>query len=264
VTRRFGTDDAVRALRECGVRSPSVGIVLGSGLSSFADGVDGARSHPLAGIPGAPTPSVGGHRGSLVHGSLAGREVVALAGRVHYYEGHGVDDVTYGVRLLAGLGVRTLVLTNASGGIDPRFDVGDVMLIGDQLALLLGRAVPGTTFRAAGAYPEHLRQLARDAALERGLVLREGVYLGVLGPSYETPAEIDFARRIGASAVGMSTVSEAAHAARLGLDVLGLALITNMPLPGRAEETTHEDVLASGRRGAARLLSLVTGVVERL
>jgi len=257
-------DAAVRevgGLRDAG---PQVGVVLGSGLSAFADGLRDARPLPMSDLPGAPPTGVGGHRGEVVRGTLAGREVVVLSGRVHYYEGRTLDDVTFGVRLLAGLGVRTLVLTNASGGIDPGFATGDLMLIADQIGLVWGKAVPGTTFRAAKAYSRRLRALARDVAFDRAIPVRDGVYLGVLGPSYETPAEIAFARRAGASAVGMSTVSEAAHAARLGLELLGVALITNIPLPGRAEKTTHEEVLESGRVGAGRLLSLVTGVIERL
>jgi purine-nucleoside phosphorylase len=256
--------DAVAEVRRFGVDAPEVGVVLGSGLSSFADGIDGARTLPIDALPGAPRPGVGGHRGALVHGRLSGREAVALAGRVHYYEGRSVEEVTFGVRLLAGLGVRTLVLTNASGGIDPGFRVGDLMLIADQIGLIWGRGAPGGTFRAARAHSKRLRTLASEVALARSIVAREGVYLGVLGPSYETPAEVDFARRIGAHAIGMSTVSEAAEASRLGFETLGVALITNIPLPGRAEETTHEEVLAAGRSGAERLLSLVKGVLERL
>ncbi|MBD3367662.1 MAG: purine-nucleoside phosphorylase [Candidatus Eisenbacteria bacterium] len=256
--------EAAAELRRFGVEAPAAGIVLGSGLSSFVDGLAGPMSLPLAELPGAPVTSVGGHRGAVVRGSLAGREVVALAGRVHYYEGRGVDEVAFGVRLLAELGVETLILTNASGGIDTGFSVGDLVLIADQIGLIWGRAVPGETFRAAGAYSKRLRALARDAAFDAGVPVRDGVYLGVLGPSYETPAEIAFARRTGASCIGMSTVTEAAEAHRLGLELLGVALVTNIPLPGRAEETTHDEVLASGRTGAKRLLSLVSGVLERL
>ena len=257
-------EPAARALRERGVGSPEVGIVLGSGLSTFANGLAEAVSIPLREVPGAPVSGVFGHRGEIVAGCLGGRRIAALAGRVHYYEGRSVDEVTFGVSLIAALGARTLILTNASGGIDPGFAVGDLMLIADQIGLVWGRAVPGRTFRAAGAYSGRLRNLARAVAFERGVVVRDGVYLGVLGPSYETPAEIGFARRIGAHAIGMSTVSEAAEAVRLGLEVLGVALITNIPLPGVSEETTHEEVLKTGRAGADRLLSLVTGVVERL
>jgi purine-nucleoside phosphorylase len=158
-----------------------------------------------------------------------------------------------------------LVITNASGGIDPGFDVGDLMLISDQIAAVSGsRKLPQSTFRMAGAYSERLKALARRAATDRKIVLREGVYMGSLGPTYETPAEIRMARLMGARAVGMSTVSEVQAAHSRGLDVLGIALLTNVPLPGRFHGTTHEEVLEAGRRGAGALVSLVSNTLERL
>jgi len=188
-----------------------------------------------------------------------------LAGRVHHYEGLAPSDVTFGVRLAAELGAATLVITNASGGIDPGFDVGDLMLIRDQIAAVGGpRRLPLGTFRMAGAYSARLRGLAGSAAMDAGVRLREGVYLGSLGPTYETPAEIRMGRLMGASAVGMSTVSEVQAAHSSGMEVLGIAMITNVPLPGRFHETTHEEVLEAGRQGAGKLVSLVIGTLERL
>lgn len=261
--RHLGT--AVEWLRRRGFDGARLAVVLGSGLSPFLSGLDVRRSARFAEVPGFPVPAVGGHEGAVVSCVLGGRSALVLSGRVHHYEGWTPDDVTFAVRALCALGVPTLVLTNASGGIDPSFGVGDVMLIADQVSLLGGRRrVSGPTFRAVDAFSPALRALARGAAAARGIPLREGVYAGTLGPTYETPAEIAFARRLGAGAVGMSTVSEAAAAAAAGAGVLGLSLITNVPLPGRFATTTHDEVLEAGRAGAGRLLSLVAGVAERL
>jgi purine-nucleoside phosphorylase len=256
---------AASALASRGVDGAEVAVVLGSGLSSFAEGLADAAVVPYGEIPGFPPSAVEGHGGTAVGCTLGGRRSLVLAGRVHYYEGHGPDEVTFGVRLAAELGARVLVVTNASGGIDPGFDVGDLMAIADQISVVSGsRGLSDGTFRMGGAYSRRLVELARESAADGRIVLREGVYMGSLGPTYETPAEIEMARRMGASAVGMSTVIEVQAARSLGLEVLGLALITNVPLPGRFEETTHEEVLEVGRLGAGRLVSLVTGVVERL
>jgi purine-nucleoside phosphorylase len=257
--------EAARALRARGLRQPEVAVVLGSGLSSFVDALDDAVVLPYAEIPGFPHTGVSGHRGAAVGCTLGGKRALVLAGRVHHYEGLTPSAVTFGVRLASGLGAGALVITNASGGIDPGFDVGDLMLITDQIASVGGpRRLPPPTFRMVDAYTPRLRELARSAAAAAGIRLREGVYLGSLGPTYETPAEIRMARLMGASGVGMSTVSEVQTAHARGMEVLGVALITNVPLPGRFHETTHEEVLEAGRRGAGKLVSLVKGTLERL
>jgi purine-nucleoside phosphorylase len=257
--RRVGT--AAAALRRAGLESAELAVVLGSGLSSFADDLENARVIPYSKIPGMPTSAVAGHRGAAILGTLGGRRAVILSGRAHHYEGLPVADVTFGVRLAAELGVRALIVTNASGGIDPGFEVGDLMLIADQISMLGGpRRLTGRTFRMGGAYSARLRALAREVALENGVPLREGVYMGSLGPTYETPAEIRMARLFGASAVGMSTVTEVQTAFASGIEVMGVALITNVPLPGRFEVTTHREVLSAGRAGGGQLLSLVSKV----
>jgi purine-nucleoside phosphorylase len=259
------TRDAARVLEHRGIRRPTACIVLGSGLSSFTESLAEQIRVSYHDLPGFPSPAVSGHAGSAIGCSIAGRPTLVLSGRVHHYEGFSVREVTFGVRLAANLGARTLVVTNASGGLDPGFDVGDLMLIDDQISAVGGpRRLAGRTFRMAGAYSPALRQAATKAATEKRIRLREGVYMGSLGPTYETPAEIDFARRLGAAAVGMSTVSEVQAAHRLGIEVLGIAMITNVPLPGRFEKTTHEEVLKAGSEGGARLVSLVTGTFERL
>jgi purine-nucleoside phosphorylase len=263
---RAPVEEAARALERRGVSRPDAAIVLGSGLSGFVEGVGAARTVPYEEIPGFPRPAVRGHRGSLVDGVLGGRRVVVLSGRVHFYEGRSAAEVVFGVELLRALGTSVFIVTNAAGGLDPGFDPGDLMLIADQISLLGGpRSTSGPpTFRMAGAYSPRLRALARSAARDGGLALREGVYLGWTGPTYETPAEIRLARMLGAHAVGMSTVAEVQAARAAGMDVLGLSLITNVPLPGRAETTTHEEVLAAGAAGAGNILFVVSRVLEQL
>lgn len=270
-TRGAGRDprevarEAVGRIRALEVASPGVAIVLGSGLSRFADGLSDVVEVPYSNLPGFPRPAVSGHGGTLRIGLLGGVRIVTFSGRVHYYEGRAFDEVTMNVRLAAELGARTLVLTNAAGGLDSGFQVGDLMLITDHICLLGGRAAfEGRGDRGHPIYAPRLRRLAAEVALERGIPLRSGVYLGSLGPTYETPAEIHMARRIGAHAAGMSTVSEASFGASRGLEVLGLSLITNLATPQSHAETTHGEVLAAGRLGAERLLSLVEGVLERL
>jgi purine-nucleoside phosphorylase len=260
-----GTGDAVRHLKEIVASVPEVCVVLGSGLSSFADAVGERVTASYRDIPGFPVPAVSGHAGAAIACAIGGRSVLVLSGRVHHYEGFSAREVTFGVRLAAAMGARILVVTNASGGLDPGFEVGDLMLIDDQISAVGGpHRLVGRTFRMAGAYSERLKGIARDAALAARIRLRSGVYMGSLGPTYETPAETGLARLLGASAVGMSTVTEVQAARALGMEVLGIATITNIPLPGRFDGTTHEEVLRAGRAGGARLVSLVTGMLERL
>ena len=257
---------AAEHLRKLGFDRPAATVVLGSGLSSFADGLDERVAVSYADVPGSPSPGVSGHGSSIVQGRLGGRAVLVFSGRVHFYEGRERDEVDWQVRLAAELGGRVLVITNAAGGIDPGFEVGDIMLIADQISMVpVTRAARSAeTFAMAEPYAPWLRDLAKAVAPAAGVMLREGVYMGSMGPSYETPAEISMARRAGVHAVGMSTVAEVQAARSLGLEVLGLSLITNVPLPGRFEETTHSEVLDAGKAGALKMLSLVAAVLQKL
>lgn len=242
---------------------PELGVVLGSGLTSFTGGVRAIETWPYEDIPGFPRSTVSGHSGTLILGEVGGKRALIFAGRVHLYEGYAPFDVTFTVRLMARLGASTFVVTNASGGLDPDFNAGELMLITDQLALVTGpRRLPSLPFRMADAYTPRLRELAVEVAREHRIVLRQGVYAGALGPTYETPAEIAMLRRIGASAIGMSTVLEVQTATALGLSSLGVALITN--IPGGPGPTTHKEVLEAGRAGGRALLTVVSGVFERL
>jgi purine-nucleoside phosphorylase len=247
------------AVRE---RRPSIGIILGSGLGDFARRVPGAPVS-LGAIPGMPRPTVEGHGGVLT----AGRDVAVLAGRVHYYEGHEPDDVVMPVFLLHRLGVRTLVVTNAAGGINRSFAPGDLVLISDHLNLqgfnpLRGSEPgPGPRFPdMSAAYSPRLRALAREAA---GGKIAEGVYAALAGPCYETPAEIRMLAALGADLVGMSTVPEVVAARSLDIEVLGISCVTNMAAGILAQPLAHAEVMERGREAAPRF-ALLLGETVRL
>ncbi len=246
-----------------GVR-PAVGIILGSGLGAIVDRFEG-REVPYGDIPGLPVPTVAGHRGLLKVGPAA----AVCAGRFHYYEGHDLEDVALTVFLLHGLGVRTLIVTNAAGGIDRRYHPGELVLIRDHLNLmaaspLRGPVLPPTGTRfpdLSAAYSARLRAVAREAAGRR---LREGVYAALPGPAYETPAEIRMLRRLGADLVGMSTVPEVIAARALGMEVLGVSCVTNMAAGILPQPLSHAEVIETGRRAEPALEGLLLGVVQRL
>jgi purine-nucleoside phosphorylase len=244
-------------------RRPPVGIILGSGLGSFATGVRGTAV-ALASIHGMPRPTVEGHSGVLT----VGRDAAVLAGRVHYYEGNEGDDVILPVFLLHRLGVRTLVVTNAAGGINRSYSPGDLVLIADHLNLagynpLRGPDTgPGPRFPdMSAAYSSRLRALAREAA---GGPLAEGVYAALAGPCYETPAEIRMLAALGADLVGMSTVPEVIAAASLGIEVLGISCVTNMAAGILEQPLDHAEVIARGREAAPRFARLLEGTVRLL
>ncbi len=221
-------DEAAAAVRGRVDLSPVVGVVLGSGLGAWADGLSGVAKIPYADVPHMARSSVAGHAGNLCVGRSAGVPVACLQGRVHMYEGHEPERVVFGVRLLARLGCRAVVLTNAAGGLEASFSPGDLMLIVDHLNLMFKNPLTGHNEAGLGprfpdmteAYDRELNQLAREAAREAGVTLREGVYAGLLGPTYETPAEIRMLRTLGADAVGMSTVPETIALRHLGARVV--------------------------------------------
>jgi purine-nucleoside phosphorylase len=230
-------------------------MILGSGFVGVADSMDTRAAVPYARLPGFPRTSVGGHAGQALLGTLRGTPVLVLSGRAHYYEGHAMEQVTYPVRVLASYGIRSLLVTNAAGGINPQFHSGDFMLIRDHINLMGANPLRGAGPRddarfvdMSGAYDSELGRLLETAAKETGILLRAGVYLAVSGPSYETPAEIRAFARLEADAVGMSTVPEVIVARRCGLAVAGLSCITN-PGAGRSpERLSHAAVLAEAGR----------------
>lgn len=274
---RAQVEEAIMAVRRLTTQQPTIGLILGSGLSSLADAVEGADSISSAQIPHWPASTVAGHNGRMVIGRLEERPILVLQGRSHYYEGFSMSQITLPVRVMHGLGIRTLIVTNAAGGINPAFTPGDLMLIKDHLNFLgmaghnplrgandetIGPRFPDMT----EPYDSGLRRLAHGVAAENGFSLQEGIYAYVAGPSYETPAELRFLRLAGADAVGMSTVPSVIVARHAGLRVLGISIITNMAVPDPAPGTklTHEEVLETGNRVIPRLTALLHGLLRHL
>ena len=265
--------DAVRS-RAKGFR-PRVGLILGSGLGSLAEEADAAAVIPTAELPDWPVSTVQGHAGRLVLGTLASQPVIILQGRVHYYEGYTMAQVGLPVRVMQRLGVETLIVTNAAGAVNPDFVPGDLMLITDHLNLI-GMAglnpLRGPNLDALGprfpdmsqAYDRELQALARRVAKEEGILLREGVYASLAGPSFETPADLRFLRVAGTDAVGMSTVPEVIVARHGGTRVLGISGISNKANLDGSTVTTHEEVLEAGRIIVPKLLTLLRGVLRAL
>ncbi len=245
--------------------------MLGSGLGGLGSAVDDANKIPYSEIPGFPATGVAGHGGELIVGSLVGVPVVMQSGRFHLYEGLSPETVAYPVRTFADLGVETLIVTNAAGGIRPTFEPPLLMLIADHINYMWRNPLLGPVPEGEETFPDMcepydlaLRERARNVALEHEIALEEGVYAGVLGPNYETPAEIRMLARLGADAVGMSTVPEVIAARARGLRVLGISTITNAAAGNLAKTLTHEEVLAAGERMSERLKTLVRGVVKNL
>jgi len=247
----------------------AVGLVSGTGLGGIAAALADRREMAATDIPGFPRSTAPGHAGRLVFGEVAGRPVAMLSGRLHLYEGHSPYDVAFGVRLLAGLGVRQLLLTNAAGALDPHFAAGGLMRVTDHINLTGKNPLVGPNDDGVGprfpdmsrAYSPRLGALADAAALSLGLRLERGVYAGVLGPSLETPAETRMLRFLGADAVGMSTVTEVIAARHLGLEVLTVSCLTNCNLPDCMAETTLEAVLDTARRAEGELTRLLGAVI---
>ncbi len=252
--------------------SPDVAIVLGSGLGGFADGLRNQASFAYGEIPHWPVSAVVGHAGRLVVGTMAGRRVVALSGRAHSYEGHDLRTVSFAVRALAASGVRTLILTNAAGGINPGFEPGTLMLIDDHINLMGSNPLVGPNDDRLGArfpdmtevYANRLREIASHAAADAGVPVAHGIYLAVHGPSYETPAEIRAFRTLGADAVGMSTVPEAIVARHMGVEVLGVSCITNVAAGVLPQPLNHDDVMEVAHRVRARFSALLEAIIGRL
>ena len=263
------TDDAVRALRARTALVPDVGVILGTGLGRLADDIRVEASVPYAEIPGFVSSTVETHAGRLLLGTLEGRRIAAMQGRFHAYEGYTLAQVTWPVRVLRALGAETLIVSNACGGMQPLWDPGDLVLLADHLNLLGDNPLVGPNDDAAGprfpdmsrAYDDGLRALARAVALERGIVLREGVYVAVTGPSLETRGEYRMLRLLGADVVGMSTVPEVIVARQLGMRVLGLSIITDRCLPDALEPASVERIIATARAAEPALATLVRGVL---
>jgi purine-nucleoside phosphorylase len=252
--------------------APDVAIVLGSGLGDFTERLSDAVTIPYDDIPHWPASRVIGHAGRLVVGGLAKRRVAALSGRVHFYEGHDLLTVTFATRVMGLLGVRTLILTNAAGGVNTVFTAGALMVIDDHINLMGDNPLAGANEDRFGprfpdmseVYSKRLRGLADAAANAQGLAIAHGIYVALRGPSYETPAEIRFLRTIGADAVGMSTVPEAIAARHMGVEVLGISCITNMAAGVLPQPLHHDEVMETARRVRGAFGALLEGIVGRI
>ena len=266
---------AAAMIREATKIEPKVGLILGSGLSPLAEGVENSISFDYRELPHFPKSTVVGHAGRLVLGDLENQPVVVMQGRAHYYEGYSMAEITFPVRVMQVLGIEMLVVTNAAGGLNPEFHPGEVMLITDHINLIgMAGLNPlrgpnldefGPRFPDMSAvYDVELGSHARQVAEEEGIPMHEGVYICLAGPSYETMADLGFLRTIGADAVGMSTVPEATVARHGGTRVLGLSGISNvLPVAGEpVVETNHEEVLAAGKKLTPRLEAIIRGVLR--
>jgi purine-nucleoside phosphorylase len=265
-------DAAARRIREETDLEPRVGVVLGSGLGGLADEVDARVEIPYGEIPGWPVSTAVGHAGVLVLGTVAGVPVVVMRGRAHLYEGVGADRAVFGVRVLGKLGIGSLVVTNAAGGINPDFSPGQLVLISDHVNLQGTSSLVGPNDESLGprfpdmsdAYDAELRLRAHLAAEELGIHLAEGVYVAWLGPQFETPAEIRFMRAVGGDLAGMSTVQEVIAARHMGIRCLGISVVTNMAAGVLPEKIDHEAVLEVGERAAGSLTALLRELVPTL
>jgi len=251
---------------------PEIGLILGSGLGTLADAIVEAVTVDYADIPHFPVPTVAGHAGKWVIGRLAGRGVAAMKGRFHRYEGYDGATIAFPVRVMKELGITTLLVTNAAGGVNPSFCPGDLMLIRDHLNLTFHNPLIGPNDDSLGArfpdmseaYSRRLGRIAVRAADALGIALREGVYAAMIGPSYETPAEIRMLRKLGADAVGMSTVPEVIVARHAGLEVLGISCITNMAAGILDQPLSHAEVMETGERVQQTFRKLILGILEEL
>lgn len=252
--------------------TPKIGLILGSGLGILAEEIENPVVIPYSDIPEFPVSTVEGHAGQLVIGELAGKQVVAMQGRFHYYEGYSMEKVTFPVRVMKLIGVETILVTNAAGGVNKEFEAGDLMLITDHINNMGDNPLMGANDNSFGvrfpdmseAYTSSLQEIARNVSKEFGISLREGVYAGNTGPSYETPAEVRMLRILGADAVGMSTVPEVIIARHAGMNVLGISCISNMAAGILDQPLTHDEVMETTEKVKSNFLSLVKGIVREI
>jgi len=275
VTERHTTENiqrAVDSVRRVTDLVPDVALILGTGLGGLAREIEGNAEVGYRDIPGFPLSTVETHAGRLLLGSLGGRSVVAMQGRFHRYEGYSMQQITFPVRVMRGLGAKSLIVSNACGGMHPLWSAGDLVLLADHINLLGDNPLIGRNDDSLGPrfpdmsapYDPELRGLARAVARDSKLTLREGVYVAVPGPNLETPAEYRFLRVIGADVVGMSTVPEVIVAVHAGMKVLGISIITDECLPDALEPADIDKIIATAQRAEPNLTTLVTGVLQRM
>ena len=261
---------AAKVLAVCG--KADIGVILGSGLGDYAEALEDAVKLPYSEIPGFPRSTVAGHAGMWCCGTLYGKRVVMMQGRFHYYEGYGMKDVTLPVRVMQKIGVKTLIVTNAAGGVNLGYQPGELMVIGDIFSMTPQNPLIGPNLDAFGprfpdmscAFDKELRALAHECANEQGFALREGVYAQMTGPTYETPAEIRMLRTLGADAVGMSTVPEVIVARHGGMRVLGISCITNMAAGILDQPLNHAEVTETANRVKGQFRNLLDRIIEKM
>lgn len=251
---------------------PEIGLILGSGLGAIADQIENAECYNYSEIPNFPVSTVEGHAGKLVIGNFQGKQVVAMQGRFHFYEGYEMNDVTFPVRVMKLLGVKTLIVTNAAGAVNAEFNPGDLMLISDHINLsgrnpLMGKNLDefGPRFPdMSNAYDKHLRNKVKEIAKSINVTLQEGVYAMFSGPTYETPAEVRMARILGGDAVGMSTVPEVVVANHCGLKVIGVSCMTNMAAGILDQPLCHEEVMETSNKVKETFIKLMTNIIKNI
>jgi len=264
-------DEAVSFVRSKTSLQPRVGVILGSGLGNVVDALEIETAIPYSEIPGAKASTVVGHQGRMILARVNQTPVVVMQGRIHFYEGHEMPEVMFLSRVIGRLGVRQLIVTNAAGGINTKFQAGDLMLISDHINLMGMNPLRGPNVDELGvrfpdmseAYPASLREQAKEVARSLGQLVQEGIYLALSGPSYETPAEIRAFRTLGADAVGMSTVPEVIAMSQMGIPVLGISCITNMAAGILNQKLTHQEVMETTARVQNDFTALVLGCLER-
>lgn len=265
-------ENAARTIRARTAEQPRIAIVLGSGLGGFADEFEEAVTLPYQQIPGFVSSTAEGHAGRLVIGNVEQVPVLAMQGRMHFYEGYSLEEVTFPIRAFKLLGIKTLVLTNAAGGIDVQLNQGALMVISDHLNLMGVNPLRGVNDERFGprfpdmseVYTRELQELVIEEARKLGMIVRRGIYAGLAGPSYETPAEIHMLRSFGADAVGMSTVPEAIVARQMGMNVLGISCITNMAAGISETPINHEEVMETGQRVRETFTQLLRRVIAKV
>ena len=254
-------------------RKPELGIVLGSGLGRLADGIENPIVIPYRALPGFPVSTAVGHKGNFIVGRLGGKTVIAMQGRIHYYEGYGMDKVVLPIRVMIKLGIKTLIVSNAAGGTNMNYHVGDLMIIKDHINLLPNPLIGPNIDEFGPRFPDMTRpydpkliKLALSVAEEEGISLQQGVYVGGTGPSYETPAEYKYFRFLGGDAVGMSTIPEVIVARHAGVPVFGISVITNEAHDDYAEDYVNdgEDVVVAANAAADKMTLLITKMIERI
>jgi purine-nucleoside phosphorylase len=251
---------------------PSTAIILGTGLGELANEIDNKTEIPYSEIPNFPVSTVEGHSGKLIIGTLGGKRILAMQGRFHFYEGYSMKEVTFPVRVFQALGVKYLFVSNAAGGMNPSFDIGDIMLIEDHINMFPEHPLRGKNYDELGtrfpdmseAYDKKLRMMAMQIANEKNIKLQHGVYVGVQGPTFETPAEYQFFRVIGGDAVGMSTVPEVIVANHAKMKVLAFSIITDLGVLGKIVEVSHEEVQEAAKIAQPKMAEIMRAIVQKI